>query len=158
MDGVDLAILREMETGKKIALRKLAKKMGLAYSPCRRRVQRLTALKLVTVKSVVSEEKSKWKILRWVKISIAANSGSALRTFGEGIATIPNVISCDIVTGDCDALVRVAASSAEEYEEVRQKIVDIIPGGLHSETIEVVRVAKPYRLPPEALFDLPATE
>jgi Lrp/AsnC family leucine-responsive transcriptional regulator len=153
LDKLDLAILREMESGKKLSLKKLAEKTGLAYSPCRRRVQNLTKLKLIMLKGIVADAQSTWSVIRWVKITIRPNSGSAIDKFIDGITAIPNVIFCDIVTGDCDAFVRVAAPSAAEYEKVRQRIVDIIPG-LYSQTVEVVRTAKGYRLPPEALFDL----
>lgn len=152
LDRIDLMLIRELAKGKELPLVKLAKKAGISYSPCRRRVERLFGGKYVVMKGVISEERSRWTHVRLVILTLAVNNKSAMNRFVAAIQTIPNVLCCDAVAGSWDFLLRVATRNAEEFEEVRHQVVGIVPGS-RTQTLEVIKVAKHYALPPEALFD-----
>lgn len=152
LDRIDLLLIRELEKGEEPSISELAKLAGIAYSPCRRRVRRLFAGRYLKMKAVVSEERSRWNHVRLVILTLAVNNKDAMDRFVAAIQSMPNVVSCDAVAGTWDFLVRVATRDAEEFERVRNSVVAIVPGS-RTQTLEVIKAAKHYMLPAEALFD-----
>jgi Lrp/AsnC family transcriptional regulator len=151
LDQTDLILLRELAKNENRPLNELAGIAKLSYSPCRRRITRLYEEKYLSLKAVVSEERSRWTYVRFVILTLPINVQENIDRFVEGIQTIPEVISCDTITGIGDFLLRVAAPNADVFQKVRNKIVKIVPGS-RSQTQEVVRAVKHYTLPVDALF------
>lgn len=64
----------------------------------------------------------------FIEITLDGQAEAILDAFEAAIAQVPDVMECYLMAGQADYLVRVAVSSAEDYERIHKTYLSRLPG------------------------------
>jgi Lrp/AsnC family transcriptional regulator, leucine-responsive regulatory protein len=132
LDRIDRRILRALVEDGRISWRELAVQVGLSTTPVLRRVKALEDegyIKGYTAN--LDEARLAGGLSVFVSISLDKQDADALVRFEEQIKLMPEVMSCFLMTGDFDYLLRVVAPSVEAFQIFLTGKVARMPGVAH---------------------------
>ena len=136
LDRIDRNILELMQQNGRINNIELAEKVGLSPTPCSRRVKRLEESGIIDRHvTLLSPSKLDLKLTAMVGISMDRHTPDRFSNFEKIIKTYPEVIECNIVTGQSsDYLLKVVLPDMEYFEEFLLGRLTSIEGvtGVHS--------------------------
>ena len=116
LDDIDRRILRVLQQRSDLPNNALADEIGLTPGPCLRRVQRLRELGVIRKFTVhLDHNLLGFQISEFVEITLAHHTPEVAAKFMKTIANKPQVLSCHMVTGDCDFILRVLVRDLDEY-------------------------------------------
>lgn len=116
LDDIDRRILSLLQQRADIPNNALADEVGLTPGPCLRRVQRLRDQGVIQKFTVQLDYKMLgYPISAFVEISLEHHTSEVASIFLKAIADMPQVLSCHMVTGDCDFILRVQVRDLDEY-------------------------------------------
>ena len=108
LDRIDLAILDALHKNGRISNVNLAKAVNLSPSPCLDRVKKLESEGYIEGYSArLNPEKLGQHLVAHVEIRLKSSTESVFETFKQHIIRIPHVVSCDMVAGGFDYLVKI---------------------------------------------------
>jgi Lrp/AsnC family leucine-responsive transcriptional regulator len=123
LDNFDLRILSILAEDGRIGWNQLAERIGLSQTPTLRRVRALEADGyIVGYHAIIDERRVGCGISVFVSVSLKTQTDEALRLFESRIADRPEVMSCFMMTGNYDYLLRVVVPDLEGY----QKFISIL--------------------------------
>jgi Lrp/AsnC family leucine-responsive transcriptional regulator len=136
LDKMDRRILTLMQRDARISNLELADKVGLSPTPCSRRVKRLEKSGIILRHvTLLNQSKLDLKLTAMVGISMDRHTPDRFKRFEETIKDFPEVMECNIVTGQSsDYLLKVVVPDMEVYEEFLLGRLTRIEGvtGVHS--------------------------
>lgn len=140
LDGTDVRILSALQSDGRITNQDLADQVNLSPSACLRRVRRLEDDGVIDGYSARLNPKSVGRSSNiFIEITLSGQSEAALEAFEQAIAQVPDVMECYLMAGQADYLVRVAVSSAEDYERVHKMYLSRLPGVARIRSIFAMR-------------------
>ncbi|MEA9392372.1 Lrp/AsnC family transcriptional regulator [Acerihabitans sp. TG2] len=143
-DAADIRILRELQDAGRITNQQLAEKVGMAASPCWRRVRQLEQQGVIAgYRAVLDRKKVGLGILAFIRIKIDSHNATEARQFEVEIETLPAVIACYAVAGSADFLLQVVSRDLDEYSEFAMTVLRALPRIKEMETTFVLREIKP---------------
>ena len=117
LDNTDRRILRVIQEEARVSNSELAERVGLSPSPCWRRVRTLEEngvieryVTLVTAKAVGLP------INVFATVTLEKQAESALELFEKAVKKRPEVMECNLMTGEFDYLLRVVVPDLADYE------------------------------------------
>lgn len=129
LDEIDRKILHVLRESADIPNNALADQVGLTPGPCLRRVQRLREEGIIRRYTVALDSAALgYSVSAFVEVSLERHSGDISRIFLKAIQEIPAVLSCYMVAGDCDYILKVTVKSLAEYQQLIWNDLHIIPG------------------------------
>jgi len=118
LDGIDLKILRELQTDGKLPNTELARRVNLSASPCLTRVKRMESQGLIrNYVALLNPIELGLRLNVFIFISLKAQSRQALKEFESRVCSHDEVMECYLMTGDADYLIRVAMRDVESLEK-----------------------------------------
>lgn len=127
MDKTDIAILRTLQQNGRLTNVELAEKVHLSPSPCLRRVKKLELDGvIVNYKANLNRKKVGFPMTVFMDVSLDNNKNEASAEFEESIKSMPNIISCHLVSGLADYRMEVVVKDLNEYEPVL-KLIQSLP-------------------------------
>jgi DNA-binding Lrp family transcriptional regulator len=108
LDRIDIAILEALQKDGRISNAALAEKVGLSQSACSRRLDGL----------------EKQGVVRGYH---ARQFGKTLADFEAAVKRCPNVLSCHLMSGEHDYILRIAARDLEDYERIHKEWLTAMP-------------------------------
>ena len=128
-DPTDIRILETLQADGRITNQDLAERAHLSASACLRRVRRLEEDGVIEGYSARLNPSAVGRASSiFIEITLTSQSEAVLDAFERAIADVPDVMECYLMAGDFDYLVRVAASSAEDYERIHKDFLSRLPG------------------------------
>ena len=67
-------------------------------------------------------------ITAFVEITLDRQNDEALRAFERALADCPNVLSCHLMSGTSDYLIRVAARDLHDFQDLHARVLGHLPG------------------------------
>ena len=129
LDRADKMILRELQANARIPNVELAEKVGLSASACSRRVHQLEDAGIIEgYEAVISNRAIGQSITALVHITLTAQSEDHLARFEAAVLTCPYIVSCFLMSGESDYLIRVNARDMEHYEQIYKHWLSTLPG------------------------------
>ena len=129
LDQIDLAILRELQVDGRLSNAKLSEKLSLSETPCWRRLRRLEADGFIEgYQANLSRKKLGYGVVAFVQVTLGSHAGEAPLQFEKLVASMPEILSCHNVTGDCDYMLQIVASDLETYGEFVRDQLRKLPG------------------------------
>lgn len=117
IDGVDLRILRELQSDGSLSNVELARRVHLSPSPCLARVRALESNGFIRQYVALLDAKRLGLLLNvFISISLKQQTRAALEAFEGRIAARDEVMECYLMTGDADYLIRVAVPDMAALE------------------------------------------
>ena len=122
----------------------LAERLGMAPSPCLRRMKTLKDRGYIerTV-SILNRRKLGFEILAQVEIKVTQiASRSVDEEFRRAVAREDPIISCYVVAGTCDFVLRVVAPTIESYSHYARTVLLRLPGVQDMRSSFVLEIVK----------------
>ncbi len=118
LDRIDIAILDTLQKDGRIPNAALAEKVGLSQSACSRRLDNLE--KSGTIRGYharISNAALGHQMTAIVHISLSGQFEKTLSDFETAIKRCPNVLSCHLMSGEYDYILRIAAKDLAERHQ-----------------------------------------
>ena len=129
LDRVDSKILRLVCEDGRISWRDLAERIGLSLTPTLRRIRRLEEERVISGYSArIDEQRIGFGITMYVLVTLERQTEETLKVFERRIADVPEVMSCYLMTGDADYILRIVISDLQSYQRFMLDVLTRIPG------------------------------
>ena len=128
LDRIDIAILDTLQKHGRISNAALAEKVGLSQSACSRRLDNLEQSGVISgYHARLSNAAQGHKMTAIVHISLSGQFEKSLSEFEAAIRRCPNVLSCHLMSGEYDYILRIAARDLEDYERIHKEWLSAMP-------------------------------
>ena len=118
LDERDIAILRQLQANARISNAELARRVHLSPPATHARVRRLEETGCIRrYAAQVDRRMAGFDMLCFVHVSLQLHQADPVAGFRDAVRTMPRVLECHHVTGDCDYLLKVAITDIREYED-----------------------------------------
>lgn len=125
LDRLDLKILATLQTAGRISNLELAETVGLSATPCLQRVRRLEAAGYIAGYGARLEiDRICRNIVVFTEITLRNHGREDFLRFERGIAEIPQILNCFLVTGGYDYLAQFIAQDILDYQTVLEDLLD----------------------------------
>jgi Lrp/AsnC family leucine-responsive transcriptional regulator len=129
MDGLDRAILRELQADGRLTNVELAERVRLSPSPCLRRVRGLERAGVIRgYHADIDPAAVDRGFEMTVHVELALKDRATVEAFEAGIAAFDEVVECRRMFGLPDYIVRVAVADLEAYEAFYMSKLAELPG------------------------------
>lgn len=129
-------ILEILQQDGKISNQDLADRVGLSPSPCLRRVRALEEAGLIVgYRTLLDAKKIGLTLMALIGISMDQHTPERFTNFETGIAEIPEVLECLLITGQqSDYQLKVVVHDMDAYQNLLLNRITRIPGvsGVHT--------------------------
>jgi Lrp/AsnC family leucine-responsive transcriptional regulator len=146
MDDFDLRLLALLQGNCRQSMEELARKVGLSPSACHRRVRLLEEEGIISRYVAVLDPAALGLGVEFnVEISLSAQTDTALDAFEEAVRRVPEILECNLMTGQADYILRVAAQSIADYERLHRQQIGRLPHVARVESRLRLRTIKPWQ-------------
>lgn len=126
LDAFDMKILDVLSSEGRISWRDLAERIGLSLTPTLRRVRRLENDGYIEgYSAILDEQRLKGGMIVFVSLTLDRQSEETLAVFEREIAAFPEVLSCFMMTGTMDYLLRIVVRDLAHYQLVLSRLTAI---------------------------------
>jgi len=136
LDRYDKRILTLLQSDGRMSNQDLADAIGLSPSPCLRRVKALEEAGLITgYRALVDAKKLGYSLMALIYISMDQHTPERFASFESGIAAIPEVLECLLITGQqADYQLKVIVADMDGYQNLLLNKITRIKGvtGVHT--------------------------
>mgnify|MGYP000894904444 FL=1 len=117
LDNTDRRILRVIQEEARVSNSELAERVGLSPSPCWRRVRTLEENGVIErYVTLVNAKAVGLPINVFATVTLEKQAESALELFEKAVKKRPEVMECNLMTGEFDYLLRVVVPDLATYE------------------------------------------
>jgi Lrp/AsnC family leucine-responsive transcriptional regulator len=117
LDAIDRRIIATLQDDGRLSNVELADRVGLSPSPCLRRVKRLEREGYIEAyRAVLQRNRVGLGFTVFVGVKIEAHANDRAEAFEKAIGTMPEIVSCHMVSGDADYLLEVVVPDLEHYQ------------------------------------------
>jgi Lrp/AsnC family transcriptional regulator, leucine-responsive regulatory protein len=143
LSRADRKILRVLQAEGRVTNAELAERIGMAPSPCLRRVKALEADGIIEGYAArLNRRAVGFGVLAFVQVHLAQHTDEAIVRFQQAIQRLDEVSECYAVIGDSDYLLRVVARDLDDLGEVVLKRLLRLPGVQDVRSAIVLAVTK----------------
>jgi DNA-binding Lrp family transcriptional regulator len=154
LDQFDRRILAALLENSRATNVEIARRVGLSEAPCSRRIKRLETSGIIRGYTTILEPEAVGiGFVAYVTLVLDYVTAATAEEFADKIRAIPEIVSCYIVSGGCDAILHVAARDSRTYSDIVFDQLRRIPGVKDVRSSVIMRAIKEGRgltLPPEA--------
>ncbi len=149
LDRRDSRILQLLAKHGRMSWRELAENIGLSLTPTLRRIRRLEEEGIISGYSArIDEQRLGVGITMYVHVTLERQTEETLAVFESRIATVPEVMSCYLMTGQADYILRVVMSDLESYQRFMLDVLTRIPGVAHIQSSLAIKPVFQRATPP----------
>lgn len=117
LDGINLHILRILQSEGRLSNAELADRVGLSPTPCLRRVRRMEQEGIILgYRAELDRSRIGLGLTVLVDMKVDGNRGENLARIQERLKTMPEVLSCHLVAGEFDLMLEVTVPELAAYE------------------------------------------
>ena len=136
----DTRILALLQRRGRATLNEIGRAVGLSASACSRRLaQLLDSGAIRGFHAHLDPRLLDMQTTVIVQVSLSSQSEATLSAFERAVADIPSVLSCDLMSGAVDYVVRVAVRDLAAYENLHREVLAMLPGVARIESSFVLR-------------------
>ena len=149
MDNIDKKILEELQKNSSQPLSELSKKVGLSNTPCWNRIKKMEEAGVISARTIVLNRKAiNLSIVVFLSIRVSHHSKDWITSFQEIIDKNEEIIETHRITGsDADYLLKIVASSIENYDKFQQKLISELDFTKMSSSISLQEMKNSHILP-----------
>lgn len=128
LDRIDRAILAALQKDGRMPNAALAEKVGLSQSACSRRLDHLEKEGVIKgYHARLSNAALGQPLTAIVHISLTGQFEKTLTDFEAAVKRCPNVLSCHLMSGEYDYILRISARDLADYERVHRDWLTALP-------------------------------
>jgi DNA-binding Lrp family transcriptional regulator len=147
IDDVDAKLMSELRDNPDLTIEQAAKRVGLSYSACRRRIEFLYNHNII-VKTVMAVPNNVIDVItNLVFIKLPVANQEKLDALSEHVGLIDEIVFADVIGGHDDVVLRIETAGGERCEEIRRGIVREFSGA-KTRTVNVLGNLKRSKFAP----------
>lgn len=128
LDRIDIAILETLQQEGRISNAALADRVGLSQSACSRRLDQLEKTGVIRgYHARLSNAALGHQMTAIVHISLSGQFKKTLSDFEAAVKRCPNILSCHLMSGEYDYILRIAARDLQDYERIHRDWLTAMP-------------------------------
>ena len=138
LDKLDYKILNILQEDNTIAIKDLAERIGLSFTPTYERVKSLKNNGIIKkYVAIVDREKVGYELVAYCKVTIKNKSVEILRDFEEKLNKCPEIVEVVSVSGVYDYMIKIVTKNIKEYNDFVEKTFTNYPhiGDYHSSIV-----------------------
>jgi Lrp/AsnC family leucine-responsive transcriptional regulator len=141
--GIDVEILRILQTNGRISNLDLAKQINMSPPPTLERVRKLEKSGVIK-KYVALLEPTEVGIdmFSFVEVTLSSHGSDVISSFAEAVNQLDEVMECHHITGDADFLLKIAVRNIQAYEQLIINKLTKLPNIRHLKTSVVLSTLK----------------
>ena len=124
LDAIDRRILTHLQRNARMSNARLAERVGLSPAPCLRRIRALEEAGIIRDYVALLDSRAVDRAVTvFIEIRLDLQVKDRLDILERAIREWPEVLECNLMTGDADYLLRVAVPDVDAYEHfLRDKL------------------------------------
>ena len=138
LDKLDYKILNILQEDNTIAIKDLAERIGLSFTPTYVRVKSLKNNGIIKkYVAIVDREKVGYELVAYCNVTIKNKSVEILRDFEEKLNKCPEIVEVVSVSGVYDYMIKIVTKNIKEYNDFVEKTFTNYPhiGDYHSSIV-----------------------
>ena len=138
LDKLDYKILNILQEDNTIAIKDLAERIGLSFTPTYERVKSLKNNGIIKkYVAIVDREKVGYELVAYCNVTIKNKSVEILRDFEEKLNKCPEIVEVVSVSGVYDYMIKIVTKNIKEYNDFVEKTFTNYPhiGDNHSSIV-----------------------
>ena len=138
LDKLDYKILNILQEDNTIAIKDLAERIGLSFTPTYERVKSLKNNGIIKkYVAIVDREKVGYELVAYCNVTIKNKSVEILRDFEEKLNKCPEIVEVVSVSGVYDYMIKIVTKNIKEYTDFVEKTFTNYPhiGDYHSSIV-----------------------
>lgn len=146
MDKIDIRILSEIQQDSSRSIAELGEIVGLSSSACHRRMRVLEEEGVIAgYGAYLDPAKAGIGVHALIEITLENQSRACMERFEAAVQHYDDILECDLVSGEADYRLRVAARTLVDFEEIHRRCLSELPGVSAMHTSFVLRPVKHLR-------------
>jgi Lrp/AsnC family transcriptional regulator, leucine-responsive regulatory protein len=149
LDAIDKSILKEVQNDGRLSIVDLAGRVNLSKSPCLKRLRRLESEGYIRgYYAELDAKKLSYGHLVFVQVKLSNTTRSKLEEFNRAVQHVPQVLSCHMMSGGYDYLLKVRTRDMDEYRILMGDIISALPSVGQTSTFAVMEEVKDTMIVP----------
>lgn len=129
LDKTDISILKALQADGRQSVARLSEKLALSETPCWRRLKRLELEGFIEgYQANLNRKKLGYDVVAFVQVTLGSHAGETPLQFERLVASMPEILACHNVTGDCDYMLQVVAEDLDSYGTFVRDQLRKLPG------------------------------
>ena len=129
MPSTDHKLLRTLQTDSNRSIAELADIVGMSRSAVHRRVRALEAEGAISGYTAKLDPRALGLRMQvFVEITLASQSQEAMERFEEAARRFDEILSCHLLSGDADYMLRIAARDLDHFDRIHREALAKLPG------------------------------
>ena len=155
LDRADVKILNALQENGRMTNQALSEEIGLATSPCWRKMRQLEESGVIEGYSVQLNRKALGLgVLAFIRVRIDSHNELEAEQFAQDVMKLKHVVACYSIAGDADFLLQVVATDLDAYAEFAMTEVRRLQGIKEMQTSMVLKEIKPFKGMPLEITEL----
>ena len=139
LDNIDNNILRILQNDGRNSILNLAERVGLTKTPCLTRLRRLEKTGYIDgYQARINPHKVDQSYLVYVQIKLENTTSQTLRNFNQAARATPDIMSCHMLSGGYDYLLKIRTRDMASYRELLGDVIASLPGVLTTASFPVM--------------------
>ena len=149
IDDLDKKILTLIQKNAGLPLSEISKRVGISPTPCWNRIKKMEEAGVISARTIVLNRKAiNLSIVVFLFIRVSHHSKDWITSFQEIIDKHEEIIETHRITGsDADYLLKIVASSIENYDKFQQKLISELDFTKMSSSISLQEMKSSHILP-----------
>jgi DNA-binding Lrp family transcriptional regulator len=141
----EMVILEHLQRDARLSSADLAAQLSLSVTPTWRRVKKLEETGLIRGYCAQLDPKLLgFGIECFLMVSVHAHDERSMQLFEAAVSVIDDVVSCQMVSGVGDFLLRVVSRDMDSYSDFISRVAGALPGVREMRSTFVLKTIKPY--------------
>ena len=143
IDDIDRRILKQMQSDGRLAVVHLAERVGLSKSPCLKRLRRLEKNGFIRgYRAELDPDKVQQGYLVYVQVKLSSTKRATLEAFNAAVMDIPQIMSCHMMTGGFDYLLKIRTADMKAYRQFLGDVLSVLEGVDQTTTFPIMEQVK----------------
>ncbi len=140
IDRIDRRILKLLQADGRLSNAELATKVNVSPATCHRRTQRLFEQGIISgVHAEINPKAVGLGAVVMVGVVLDRSTPESFAEFEGAIQKLPEVLSCHLVAGDFDYLLKIRVKDMEDFNALHGKRLIALPGVRQTRTFFVMK-------------------
>ena len=139
LDALDIKILKILQNNSQHTLKDIAEQVNLSLSPTHDRIKRLEMDNYIKgYVGILNRKKLNLGLMVHCQVTLEKQNRSNFSEFEQSIKEFPEVISCQLVSGNFDYYLNVISEDVESYNRFYQEKLAVLPSVAHISSLFVM--------------------
>lgn len=145
MPNPETRLLRELQTDSSRSIAELASAVGMSSSAAHRKMRSLEEDGTIQGYAArLDPRQLGLKMQAFVEITLANQGQEAMDRFEKAALGFEEILSCHLLSGDADYMLRIAARDLDHFDYIHRKALARLPGVATMKSSFSIREVKPW--------------